>query len=58
MDDVIRELTIMTNTDAYLLLGLGVVTVILGGYVLTLVARMRGAAKRIVIFRSLAETER
>jgi predicted Zn-dependent protease len=54
---VLEELIIMANTDAYLLLGLGVVTVILGGYVLTLVARMRGAARRIVMLRSLAETE-
>lgn len=48
----------MANTDAYLLLGLGVVTLILGGYVLTLVTRMRSAARRIVMLRSLAEAER
>lgn len=47
----------MANTDAYLMLGLGVVTVILGGYVLTLFLRMRGTVRQIAMFKSLSESE-
>ncbi|NWF68145.1 MAG: hypothetical protein HXY40_03585 [Chloroflexi bacterium] len=43
----------MINTDAYLLLGLTVVALILGGYVAALLARFANAHKTISVLEQL-----
>lgn len=45
----------MTNTDAYLMLGLGVVTVILGGYALSLWLRLTQSRKTTAALESLED---